>query len=54
MGELTFSRRLGYLDQGGDIDGTLVALDQELTYRAVVRHSQLRIHNSSMSPLTLF
>ena len=36
IGELTFSQRLGFVDQGKDIDGIMAALEKLLDYVAVV------------------
>ncbi|KAL9115481.1 MAG: hypothetical protein Q9227_000802 [Pyrenula ochraceoflavens] len=36
MGELTFSRRLGFLEKGSDVDGILADLDIEFDYRAII------------------
>lgn len=36
IAELTFSRRLGFLESGADVDGMLDQLDKEFEYRAVV------------------
>ena len=36
IGELTFGRRLGFLEAGGDTDGSLADLNDEFSYRATV------------------
>lgn len=37
IGELTFSKRLGFVDQGVDVDGIIDKLEGMLNYVAVVR-----------------
>lgn len=36
VGELSFGRRLGFLEAGGDVDGSLKDLTDEFDYRAIV------------------
>jgi hypothetical protein len=36
IGELSFSRRLGFLEQGTDVDGIIAGIEGDLTYAAVV------------------
>lgn len=38
LGQLTFSRRLGFLEQGHDVDHMLADLDKEFKYRGVVQN----------------
>lgn len=36
IGELTFSKPLGFLEEGRDVDGIIAALEKMLDYSAVV------------------
>lgn len=36
IGELTYSKRLGFVDEGKDIDGIIAALERLLNYASVV------------------
>ncbi len=36
IGELTFSRRLGFIDQGKDVDGIMADLEKAMGYNGVV------------------
>lgn len=36
IGELTFSKQLGFLEKGRDVDGIIAALEKMLDYSAVV------------------
>lgn len=38
VGELTLSKRLGFLEEGHDIDGMLGALNEEFAYRGIVQN----------------
>lgn len=38
VGEISFSRRLGFLQAGGDADGVLADLRSEMDYRAIVQN----------------
>lgn len=40
IGELTFSKRLGFLDRGEDVKGIIASIDKMLDYAAVVSVSQ--------------
>lgn len=41
IGELTFSRRLGFLDKGEDVDGIMADLDTAMRYNAVVSTNRM-------------
>lgn len=36
IGQITFSRTLGFLEQGRDVDGILQEIDAEFNYRSIV------------------
>lgn len=38
IGELTFSKRLGFLDRGEDVDGIIGSVERNLNYFAVVSY----------------
>lgn len=38
VGELTYSRRLGFLDQGKDVDGIIRSIGRQLDYAAIVSY----------------
>jgi hypothetical protein len=38
IGELTFSKPLGFLEQGGDVDGIIAALEKMLDYSGKVSY----------------
>jgi hypothetical protein len=40
IGELTFSKRLGFLDRGEDVEGIIASIEKMLDYAAVVSVSQ--------------
>ena len=36
IGEITFGKKLGFLEQGKDVDHTMKAIDLTLTYNAII------------------
>lgn len=36
IGEMTFSKRLGFLETGGDVEGVIVGIEDSLRYSALI------------------
>ncbi|OBT75484.1 hypothetical protein VF21_04908 [Pseudogymnoascus sp. 05NY08] len=54
IGELTFSQRLGFVDQGKDIDGIMAALEKLLDYVAVIGQMPWLDRLFLKNPITLW
>lgn len=53
IGELTYSKRLGFIDRGVDVDGIIGCLERFLGYAAVVSRVHIYLCNYEVPKLTL-
>lgn len=53
VGELTYSKRLGFLEQGRDIDGIMRSIDKSFDYAGVVSDLSFTLYPINQPQLTM-